>query len=101
MKSKDQVLLEQAYLKIVEDAQDASADSQLKKALRDIIVGHVKRGSLSEGLVERNVDQVVDEMFGPIQDHVEKAKNQAHEAGMEDFKDMDQFYRDEEREGRF
>jgi hypothetical protein len=84
MRSKDQILLEEAYMSVVkEDAQDAGADEALKKNLAYLIAMAGKAGKLTEGLAERNAPMIVDRLMEFIQDHCRKA----YEKGLADGQD--------------
>ena len=85
MRDKAQILLEQAYQKIYESETgmgisdhegtspnpDASADKKLRSKLRDLLVGAAKRGELSEGLAERNIESILDTIMQDVQEHID------------------------------
>ena len=97
MRTKDQILLEQAYLSVVkEDAQDAGADESLKKNLALIITRAGQQGRLTEGLAERNAPMVVDRLMEFIQDHCKKTyeagRSKGYEEGIEAAQEMNSVY---------
>jgi hypothetical protein len=85
MRTKDYILLEQAYESVLrEDAQDAGADETLKKNLAYLIAMAGKAGKLTEGLAERNAPMVVDRLMELIQDHCKKSYEKGLADGQED-----------------
>jgi hypothetical protein len=97
MRTKDFILLEQAYLSVIkEDAQDASADESLKKNLTFIIARAGQEGKLTEGLAERNAPMIVDRLMEFIQDHCKKTyeagRTKGYEEGIEAAQEMNVVY---------
>jgi hypothetical protein len=98
MKSKDQILLEQAYQRIHEDVQDRAQDAALEKTIKEILLGAIRREELNEYSLERG--NLVPEIMMAVQKHVkdqlQAAESKGYDHGLQAARDMDEFYSQED-----
>lgn len=86
MRTKDFILLEQAYESILkEDAQDAGEDAALRSNLKQYLSMTIDAGYMEAGRFaqDRVSDVVIDRLMEFVQDHCKKA----YEKGLADGQD--------------
>lgn len=82
-----------------EDAQDQAQDAELERAIKEILLGAIRREELNEYSLERG--SIVGEIMMAVQRHVKEqvraAESRGYDHGMQATRDMDEFYASEYR----
>jgi hypothetical protein len=77
-----------------EDAQDQAQDAALEKAIKELLLGAIRREELNEYSLERGniVPEIMMAVQGHVKDQLQAAESKGYDHGLQAARDMDEFY---------